>query len=265
MVRRYFELMRNDAQRLGVLLVQPIIIGLLLYIVADSDVFSVYESTKSMMFALSCSAIWLGLFDSIQEICKERNILKREYMANLKLSGYVFSKLLIQAVLGLIQSIFLIGTFLLLLQADEKGIFFSHFHLELLITVWITVLVSVSMGFVISSMVKTGDKAMALAPFVLIIQLLFSGILFKLEGAGEIISYCTISRWSVEALGSIAHLNDLDLRMQAEIPTLTHEAESFFESVPGHLWMAWGILAGITVLFLAASIILLRNISKDGR
>lgn len=265
LVKRYTELMKNDGQRLAVLLAQPLIIGLLLYIVADNEVFDIYESTKSMMFALSCSAIWIGLFDSIQEICKERSILKREYMANLKLPGYIFSKLLVQAVLGLLQSVFLTGMFLLLLKADEKGILFSHFHFEILLTVWITVLASITMGFIISSMVKTGDKAMALAPFVLIIQLLFSGILFQLEGAGETISYCTISRWSVEALGSIADLNALELRMQAEIPTLPHEAESFFEATTSHLLMTWGILAGIAVIFVTASILLLKNISKDGR
>lgn len=265
LVKRYMELMKNDAQRLAVLLAQPLIIGLLLYIVADKEVFDIYESTKSMMFALSCSAIWIGIFDSIQEICKERSILKREYMANLKLPGYIFSKLLVQAALGLIQSVFLTGIFLLLLKADGKGILLSHFQVEILATVWITVLASITMGFIISSMVKTGDKAMALAPFVLIIQLLFSGILFELKGAGEIISYCTISRWSVEALGSIADLNALDLRMQAEIPTLPHEAESFFDATTGHLMETWGILAGIAVVFTIASILLLKNISKDGR
>lgn len=265
LVKRYMELMKNDAQRLAVLMVQPLIIGLLLYIVADSDVFDIFESTKSMMFALSCSAIWIGLFDSIQEICKERSILKREYMANLKLPGYILSKILIQSMLGLIQSVFLTGTFLLLLQADGEGILFSHFHLEILLTVWFTVLSSITMGFVISSMVKTGDKAMAMAPFVLIIQLLFSGILFPLEGAGKFISYCTISRWSVEGLGSIAHLNDLDLRMQKEIPNLVHEAEDLFKDTGAHLFTDWGILVGIGVLFIAVSVILLRNISKDGR
>lgn len=265
LMKRYIELMKNDIQRLLVLLVQPLIIGGLLFIVADDEVFDIYESTKSMMFALSCAAIWIGLFDSIQEICKERSILKREYMANLKLPGYLFSKLTVQAVLGLIQSILLTGIFLALLRANEEGIFFSHFHFEILLTVWITVLASISMGFVISSMVKTGDKAMAIAPFVLIIQLLFSGILFKLDGTGEFISYCTISRWSVEALGSICHLNSLDLRMQAEIPTLAHEAEDFFSATGGHLLQTWGIIIAISAIFIAVSIMLLRNVSKDGR
>ena len=76
-----------------------------------------------------------------------------------------------------------------------------------------------ALGFVISSLAKSGDKAMTLAPFVLIIQLLFSGILFELKGAGEKISYVTISKWSVESLGSIARLNDLTMKIQQQIPT----------------------------------------------
>ena len=84
-------------------------------------------------------------------------------------------------------------------------------------------------------MVRTGAKAMAVAPFVLIIQLLFSGILFTLEGAGKIISYVTISRWSVEALGSIAKLNRLDLKLQADYPMLEHEAEAFFKATKLHV------------------------------
>ena len=47
------------------------------------------------------------MFNSIQEICKERVILKREYMSNLKLPCYMMSKFVLQALLGLIQSIIL--------------------------------------------------------------------------------------------------------------------------------------------------------------
>ena len=104
------------------------------------------------------------------------------------------SKFTLQAILGLIQAAILTFVFLGLVGADKKGIFLEHFRLEIFFTIWLTVLASITMGFVISSIMKTGDKAMTLAPFVLIIQLLFSGILFTLKGAGEIISYCTVSR-----------------------------------------------------------------------
>lgn len=141
---------------------------------------------------------------------------------------------------------------------SKKGIFFSDFRPEMLFTVWLTVIASVAMGFIISSVVQSGDKAMAAAPFVLIVQLLFSGILFTLKGAGKIISYCTVSRWSVEALGSIARLNKLDLRMQADFPMLEHEAESFFKATAGHVWTASGILILMTAVLMVVATLLLR-------
>ncbi len=117
---RYAELLWNDRQRLALLLIQPLLIAILLKIVADKDIFKIYESTKSMLFALSCSGIWIGMFNSIQEICKERVILKREYMSNLKLPCYMMSKFVLQALLGLIQSIILTLVFLSLVGNSKK-------------------------------------------------------------------------------------------------------------------------------------------------
>lgn len=263
--QRYAELIKNDLPRLLLIFLQPLIIGLLLFIVSEEEIFDIYESTKSMMFALSCSGIWMGLFNSIQEICKERVIIKREYMANLKLPIYILSKFLIQAVIGLVQSLLLVGVFLLAVGKSKEGILLGHFFPEILVTVWLTVLASMAVGFIVSSIVKTGDKAMAVAPFILIVQLLFSGILFTLKGIGEWISYLTISRWSVEALGSIVNLNDMQLKLQKDIPTLEHEAEEFFEYSAGHLWSAWGILAFMAVAFSVISVLLLRGVAKDSR
>ena len=79
------------------------------------------------------------------------------------------------------------------------------------------------------------------------------------------ISYCTISRWSVESLGSIVKLNKLELKLQKDYPMLEHEAEVFFQATKGHVMQCWVILAGMTVLFMGISILLLKNIAKDRR
>lgn len=167
------KIRRQHLHRLAVLLMQPLLIAVLLNVVAEKNIFKIYESTKSMLFALRCSGIWIGLFNSIQEICKERVILKQEYMANLKLPGYVMSKFVLQAALGFVQALILTLVFLKLVGKEREGIFLSQFGPEIVLTVWLTILASVTMGFVISSLVETGDKAMAVAPFVLIIQLRF--------------------------------------------------------------------------------------------
>lgn len=265
LVQRYAELIKNDMMRLAILIFQPVVIGLLLYIVSDDTVFDVYENTKTMLFALCCSGIWIGLFNSIQEICKERSILRREYMTSLKLPVYVLSKFFVQAIIGLAQAVLLAGAFMLAVGKDHTGMFLDSFIPEIILTVWIVIIASEAMGFVVSANARSGDKAMVVAPFLLIIQLLFSGILFKLKGFGEYISYATTSRWTVEALGSIADLNGLPLKMQADYPMIEHEVEEFFEATKGHVLHCFAILGGMTVLFLVISMISLRQLPKDSR
>ncbi|MDO4868830.1 MAG: ATP-binding cassette domain-containing protein [Bacillota bacterium] len=273
--KRYVELIVNDKRKLLILLLEPILIGVLLYIVAEKNVFDIYGSTKSIMFVLSCAAIWIGLFNSIQEICKERSILKREYMANLRLYVYIMSKVVVQAALGLIQAVLMTLTFLGMLdilkdggnvdiEADDVLFPIGGVYAEIIVAVWITILASMALGLLISSIVKTGDKAMTMAPFILIVQLLFSGILFKLKGIATGISYFTISRWSVDSMGRIANLRELDLNENG-LPVPDDTDENMFDWDPGWLLGEWGILIGMAVITIVLSVIILRSVAKDGR
>ena len=257
---RYAELMLHDRQRLALLLAQPIIIAILLGIVAAEKVFDVYEDTKSILFALVCSGIWIGLFNSIQEICKERVILKREYMANLKLPIYILSKYVVQLVLGFIQTLLMLGLFAVIVGIPEKGVIIGSGFVECALTLLLTVMASASMGLIISAFAKNGDRAMTFAPFVLIVQLLFSGILFKLEGAVDVISRVTVSRWAIEGLGCTADLNNLVSK--TGIP---REAEDLFTHTAAHLWQVWGILLIFVVVFGVLATVMLRSVAKDQR
>ena len=262
---RYAELMKNDLPRLLLLFLQPVLIGLLLGVVADGRVFEIYESTKSILFALSCAGIWIGLFNSIQEICKERVILKREYMGNLKLWSYALSKFAVQILVGAAQSAVMTGVFAFAVGLPERGILLKAGFPEMFVTVWLTVTASMALGFILSALVRSGDKAMACAPFVLIVQLLFSGILFELKGLGSKIAYATVSKWSVESLGSIAGLNSLTMKLQEEIPNMEHEFQEIFEFSKRHLLTHWGVLAAMAAFCGIVTTVLLRNVAKDGR
>lgn len=265
LTRRYAELIWNDKMRLAILLLQPVIIGILLKLVSNDEVFSVFEDTQTMLFSLSCASIWIGLFNSIQEICKERSILKREYMANLRLPLYTLSKFIIQFVLAAAQAALLTTVFAVSQGEYPKGIWMDSYVLEIFTAVLLTILASMSMGLLISAVVKTGDKAMTLAPFVLIVQLLFSGILFKLEDAAKYIAYLTVSKWSVESMGSILDLNSLTLRMQKEIPTLEHKAQDIYEHAGSHVMCRWGVLMAMTLVLITFTTILLTQVKKDQR
>ncbi len=266
LVMRYAELIWNDKQRLLLLLLQPLLVALLLYVVSGKDIFKQYEQTKSIMFALACSGIWIGMFNTIQEICKERVILKREYMGNLRLSMYIISKYVVQSVICLLQGFILSGVFLAACKNSlKKGLFFEAAEIEVFVTMFITILASASIGLIISALVKNADRAMAAAPFVLIVQLLFSGILFTLKGVSKKISVLTISRWSVESLGNIARLNKLPLKMQKDYPAIPHEAEAIFKHTKAHLSQTWLIMLGMAAVCAFISMLMLRNLKNDQR
>lgn len=258
---RYMELIKNDAQRLLMIFLQPIIIAILIALVADEHVFEQYGSTRSILFAVSCAGIWVGLFNSIQEICKERNILKREYMANMRLGSYVLSKFAVQLLLSAVQSAIMIAVFFMTVGNPEEGLLTDSGFFEMFITMLLTIFSSAAIGFVVSSLSKNSDKAMTVAPFLLIIQLLFSGILFELKDATEKISYLTVSRWSVSAFGTTANLNDLDMAVQG----MAHEAEDIYEFVLSNLEKSWIIMSVFIVICFFASMLILRNVAKDSR
>lgn len=108
---RSFESLWNEKNKLILLLLQPALISLLIKIVSDEDVFKLYESTRNILFALTCAGIWIGLFNSIQEICRERKIVKREYMSGLNLGLYIIAKFCVQIVISLLQAALISGIF----------------------------------------------------------------------------------------------------------------------------------------------------------
>ena len=258
---RYFRLTLNDKQRLLLLLLQAPLLAVLISLVSDGKQFEQYEMTKSLLFALSCSGFWVGMLNSIQEICKERTILKREYMTGLSLSAYVISKIVILGFLCLIQCVLLIGVFRLLVGVPEQGIMMTPV-LELFVTAWLTALSASAMGLLVSSLFTNPDRAMTVAPLLLMPQMLFSGLLFKLSGAIEYVSWFAICRWSMEGFGTTANLNSLPTLLQQQGLPVEHEVESFFEYTQGHMWITWLIMVGFTVLFLILSRLVLSRIRK---
>ena len=268
---RYVKLCLNDWRKLAIQLITPVIMGLIIWFIADETFLSSYAGTKSILFTMSCAAIWIGLFAAIQEVCKERSILKREYMASLRLRSYVGAKFTVLFIQSTIQTalLTLVGfvmlgikysddedislTAMYTLLGDDKGITW-----EIFITLWLTMLASVALGLLISSFFKNSDKATTIAPFVLIIQLVFSGMLFELDGAKEVISYVTFSRWSVDALGRITNLKEY-------YDFLGDRDEGMFDWAADKLVTDWGILFLMTIVCLIASAIVLRGISKDSR
>ncbi len=218
---RYAKLMCNDRARLLLMVLQAPLLAGLINIVAGSGVFDICEDTKFYLFALSCAAFWVGIFDSIQEICKENNILQRECDGGLSIGAYLSSKVLVLSVLCLIQTLLLVAG-LIVSMGTPKSAFVSP-TLELVISTYLTVLSAMCLGLLVSALFRSPDKALALAPILILPQILFSGIAFELNDITEKISYAINCRWAIEALGTTADLNSLDLLIYGEEITIPAE------------------------------------------
>lgn len=259
---RYLKLVINDRQRFLLLLMQAPILALLISLVADGKQFKQFEMTQSLLFALSCSAFWVGMLNAIQEVCKERNIMKREYMTGLSLTAYIVSKILVLGLMCLVQSLMIVGVFTLTVGLPKEGLM-MHPFIELLITTFLTAVASSAMGLFVSSLFTNADRAMTVAPILLMPQILFSGLIFKLEGATESISWLAVCRWSMEGYGTTANLNTLELKLQQEGIMIPHEANDFFEFSEGHMMKDWLILAAFVVGFLILARIVLSKIGRE--
>ena len=109
----------------------------------------------------------------------------------------------------------------------------------------------------ISSIVKTPNTAMTVMPFILIIQLVMSGMIFELSGITELISKVTIAKWGLNAICVTANINAMD----DYAPTLVAE----YEYSVSHIAQLWLTLILFTMIYGVISVISLKFVDKDKR
>ncbi len=230
---RYVRLLLNDRARLVLLLAQAPLLAALICLVAGEGCFTEYEATKSCLFALSCAAFWVGILNAIQEICKERDIFVREYAGGMKLGAYVFSKVVVLGVLCIIQSLLLTGVFCLFKAPPTHALISAPF--ELFASIFLITFSAMALGLFVSTLFDNPDRAIAMAPLLIMPQILFSGLVFKLEGVAKQVSLFVNCRWGMEALGTTANLNDLDMKIYGEeitVPAQTTTIDEVTTDVP---------------------------------
>ncbi len=273
LAQRYIKLILNDRVRFAILMLQGPFIALIASLVSVENTFKSYYDAQAMLFILSCAAVWVGLFNSVQEVCKERSIIRREYMAGMKLGAYMCSKLLVLTLLSIVQCALMLVVFKLTIGLPESGVLFGSSFVEMLITLVLVVMASSSMGLLLSSCVKNADKAMAGAPFLLIPQVIFSGILFTLDGVKGVISWFCVSRWAMQAMSNTANLNGilwnmLSLKYSSE-EKLQSAYELNYNALYAHsvsnLFSCWGVLLLFIAVLSAISILVLHRVKHDKR
>ena len=159
-----------------VLPMAALIAGLVTFAVG-ANLYKTQEGTLQGSFALVCVCIWNGYFNSIQVVCRERPIIKREHRAGMHITSYIAAHMLYQAILCVLQTGIMIGILRLAeVSCPKAGLVTGSFRIDFGISMFLATYASDMMALAVSSVVHTTTTAMTVMPFLLIYQLIFPAV-----------------------------------------------------------------------------------------
>lgn len=244
--------------------VSTVIIALVTCIVSGETGFTggVLEGRiNSTSFIMICACIWIGMFNSITLICRERDIIKHEYRGGMNLSSYMFAHMLFQGIISLIQTV-IFSSILFLFYGSKIAEFPTTFDNDILrfisyfLTIFLTIYSADALGLFISSIVKNVEQAMTVMPFVILLQFLFSGNL-PLDGFLKFFSFLTVSRYGFDSLLGLS-----GSKMKHYYPQGGNLME---EQVRINLILCWIILIAFSILFAYLASKFLKSVENDTR
>ncbi len=233
--RDVFSKLSNSQYLLINLLEAPVLAFLLAKIIKYLDIsaenqfgykFSENDNIPVYIFMAVIIALFIGLTISADEIIKDRKIRTRESFLNLSRTSYLFSKIFILFILSGYQtlSFVFIGNYILEIR---------DMYLEYWLILFSTWAFAVMMGLNISDGFKTSVTIYIIIPFLIIPQIILSGIIIRYEKLnpsitepgiipwfGEIIT----ARWSYEALAVRQFTNNKYEKDLFKYDRIKHEA-----------------------------------------
>jgi ABC-type multidrug transport system ATPase subunit/pSer/pThr/pTyr-binding forkhead associated (FHA) protein len=203
--RRYLEVLLKDKLNLFILFAQAPAIALLTFFVMGSN-----APRDFVYFVLALVAFWFGTSVSAREIIRERPVFKRERMVNLGILPYLASKLFILGIIVGLQCIFLFVPlkFFDLIGGMPMPGFLGG--IPQFATMILTAAVGISLGLLISALVRTSEMATSLVPLILIPQILFSGLVGVPAGISKVASMTMPAAWSFDAMKRSSTLDTLE-------------------------------------------------------
>ncbi|NNN36528.1 FHA domain-containing protein [Streptomyces sp. S3(2020)] len=223
LVRRYVSVIASDKGFLALTVILPLVLGSVSLLIdsgnsllpnpANAQGRIIPNGTATtVLLILAVGACFAGAANSVRELIKERVIYERERATGLSRSAYLMSKVFVLGVVTVLQGLMVGVIGFASREIPEEGLIFKGAPLiELCIPIMALGFTSMMFGLIISSLVKTAEKTMPLLVMFAIIQVVFTGCLFALNGAVGVnqFSYLMPSRWAVGAAGATLDFNKI--------------------------------------------------------
>ncbi len=262
--KRYFKIIFMDKVSRNIMLLQAPLMFFILMLVKKDDCFKTFTGGKEILFTISCMTALMGILNAFLEICKEREILKREHRTGLRLIPYLMSKVTVLGIIGTLQAGFLVGGSFLFLDLPTHDLLGSTV-LEYLMTLCLSIQASTAIGLLISSTAQTTERATLVMPAAIVLQLVFAGVLFKFTSVTRFISYFIVSKWTMSALGTLFNLNALPFSTSLAVNPPTVVDKMYLYEVD-HLIQTWlALLLIMLVSYIMSYLLLSRNVKNNER
>lgn len=248
LMRRYVSVIASDKGFMGLMVILPAVLGLVSVVIpadfglaAPNDGRSKFNGDAgTIMLILAVGITFSGAANSVRELIKERVIYERERATGLSRSAYLMSKVIVLGMITALQAVIICGIGFAPRRLPEEGLLMPP-AVELCLVITALGFTSMMFGLVISSLVKTAEKTMPLLVMFAIVQVVFTGILFKVYGSPGLEQFAWLmpSRWAIAGAGSTLDLGRL-------MPPWDHKNPDDLDPLWENTVTQWGI--NITVL-----------------
>ncbi|MFC5722437.1 FHA domain-containing protein [Streptomyces gamaensis] len=259
LMRRYVSVIASDRGFMGLMLALPAVIGGVSAVIPADYGLGVpakghfNQDAGVITLILAVGMCFAGAAGSVRELIKERVIYERERAVGLSRSAYLMSKVVVLGVIAAVQAALMCGIGFSVRTLPEQGLVLKSLPaVEMCLVVTTLGITCMMIGLVISSLVKTTEKTMPLLVMFAIVQIVFTGILFKVYDAPgvEQVAWLMPARWALAGLGTTLDLSHIMAPMDKNNrdnldPLWTHSAGQW--AVDVGVLAALGILCGFAV------------------
>ncbi|QDY76108.1 FHA domain-containing protein [Streptomyces qinzhouensis] len=247
LIRRYLSVIASDKGFMGLMVILPAVLGLVSVVIpakyglAPPPTAGKFNpDAGTIILIIAVGMCFSGAANSVRELIKERVIYERERATGLSRSAYLMSKVIVLGLITALQGTIICAIGFARRALPAEGLLMPP-AVEMCLMVIALGFTSMMFGLIISSLVRTAEKTMPLLVMFAIVQVVFTGVLFKVYGSPglEQFTWLMPSRWAVAGVGTTLDLGQV---MPPWDPKNPGDTDPLWESTAAQ----WGI--NITVL-----------------
>ncbi len=168
----------------------------------SEGVFKNAEDTRILFLMIVSLCIWSGIFNSISDISKMKDILSDDFERGISVFGFILAESFIQLLLCFIETIIVSVAIFFNYEFPDVQMIIDIKNIDYFVTVFLIFVAADFMGIMFSAMsvfVSSNNPfsfTMTIIPLLLLVQLLLSNVLVELKGSIALfVSHFSICKW----------------------------------------------------------------------